>query len=65
MSQVNNFRHGTIMRTGITCKEIPLEKSIEFGMAFKKSATRYKQRAEILLDIRLPTCWKPDSIFGQ
>ena len=22
MSQVNNFRHGTIMRTGITCKEI-------------------------------------------
>ena len=27
--------HGTIIRTGTTCKKIPLQKSIEFGMALK------------------------------
>ena len=27
--------HGTITRTGITCKKIPLQKFIEFGMALK------------------------------
>ena len=27
--------HGTIMRTGITCKKTPLQKSIEFSMALK------------------------------
>ena len=27
--------HGTTIRTGITCKKIPLLKSIEFGMALK------------------------------
>ena len=32
-------------------------------MALKESATRYKQKTEILLVIRLPTCWKPDSCF--
>ena len=26
------FKHGTIIRTGITCKKILLQKSIEFGM---------------------------------
>ena len=55
--------HGTIIRTEITCKEIPLQVSIEFGMALKQSATRYKQKTEIFLITRLPTCWKPDSWF--
>ena len=27
--------HGTIIRTGIKCKKIPLQKSIEFGMVLK------------------------------
>ena len=36
--------HGTIIRTGIKHKKIPLQRSIEFGMALKKSATRYKQK---------------------
>ena len=29
------YYHRTIIRTGITCKKIPLQKSIEFGMALK------------------------------
>ena len=29
-----HVRHGTIIRTGIACKKIPLYKSIEFSMAF-------------------------------
>ena len=29
------INHGTIIRTGITCKKIPLQNSIEFGMALK------------------------------
>ena len=45
--------HGAIIRTGITCKKIPLTKSIEFGMALKYSATRFKQKAEIFLVTRL------------
>ena len=36
--------HGTIIRTGITCKKIPLQRPIEFGMTLKQSATRYKQK---------------------
>ena len=28
-------KHGTIIQTGITCKKIPLLKSIEFDMALK------------------------------
>ena len=27
--------HGTIIRTRMTCKKIPLQKSIEFSMPFK------------------------------
>ena len=38
--------HGTIIRTGITCKKIPLQKSIEFAMALKLSTTRYKQKKQ-------------------
>ena len=30
------------MRTGITCKKIPLLKSIEFEITLKESAIRYK-----------------------
>ena len=30
-----NINHGTIIRTGITCKEISLQKSTEIGMALK------------------------------
>ena len=33
--EIHNFKHGTIIRTGITCKKIPLQKSIEFGMVLK------------------------------
>ena len=33
--------HATIVQTGVTCKKIPLQKSIEFGMALKQSATCY------------------------
>ena len=50
------YEHGTIIRTVITCKKIPLEMSIEFGMALKQSATRYKQKTEIFLVIRPPAC---------
>ena len=50
------LNHGTIIRTGITCKKIPLEKSIEFDMALKWSATRYKQETEIFVVTRPPTC---------
>ena len=39
--------HGAIIRTGITCK------SIEFGMALKQSATRYKQKNVSLPDHHL------------
>ena len=45
-----------LIRTGITCKKVPLEKSIEFGMASKSSATRYKQKTEIFLVTRPQTC---------
>ena len=31
----NKEAHGTIIRTEIICKKIPLQKSIEFGMALK------------------------------
>ena len=50
------YKHGTIMRTGITCKKIPLSKSIEFGIALKWSATHYKQKTEIFLITRPATC---------
>ena len=43
-------------RTGIKCKKIPLQKFIEFDMALKKSATRYKQKAKVFLVTRPPTC---------
>ena len=43
------FEHGTTIQTGITCKKMLLYKSIEFGMALEKSATRYKQKAETLV----------------
>ena len=36
--------HGTIIRTGITCKKIPLEKSIEFGIALKKGQKEGKNK---------------------
>ena len=36
--------HGIIIRTGITCKEIPLEKSFEFAIPLKWSATHYLQK---------------------
>ena len=32
-------------------------------MALKESATRYKQKTEILLVTRPPTCGKPHSCF--
>ena len=38
------FKDGAIIRTEITSKKVPLKKSIEFGMAFKYSATRSKQK---------------------
>ena len=43
---MNSFvlNHGIITRTGITCKKIPLQKSIEFGMALKQSTTHYKKK---------------------
>ena len=37
--------------------------STEFGTALKQSTTRYKQKAEIFLVTRPPTCCKPDSCF--
>ena len=46
-----------------TCKKIPLQKSNEFGMTLKYSATRYKQKTEIFRIIRPLTCWKPDYCF--
>ena len=30
-----DFKHGTTMQTGATCKKVPLYMSIEFGMALK------------------------------
>ena len=51
-----NLNHGTIIRTAISCGKIPLQKSIEFGMVLKYSATRYKQKTEIFLVTRPPTC---------
>ena len=35
-----HVRHGTIIRTGIACKKIPLYKSIEFSMAFNPNLGR-------------------------
>ena len=52
----NEEAHGTIIQTEIICKKTPLQKSIELGMALKWSATRHKQKAEIFLVTRLPTC---------
>ena len=43
-----------IIRTGTTCKKIPLQKSIEFGMALKYSAF-FKQKTGIFLVTRSPT----------
>ena len=37
------------MRTGITCNKIPLQKSIEFDIPLKQSATRYKQKQKDFL----------------
>ena len=34
-SRYSEIENGRIIRTGITCKKIPLLKSIEFGMALK------------------------------
>ena len=34
---------------------------MEFGILLKLSATCYKQKQEILLIARPPTCWKCDS----
>ena len=31
----HDVKHGTIIRTGITCKEISLQKSIKIGMVLK------------------------------
>ena len=45
--------YGTIIPTGITCKKIPLKKSVEFGIALKQS---YKQKTETFLVNRSPTC---------
>ena len=47
--QVTASDYGTILRTGITCKKIPLQKSIELGMDLKWSTTRYKQKTEYFL----------------
>ena len=32
-------------------------------MALKQSATRPKQKTEVFLVTRPPTCWQPDSYF--
>ena len=37
--------------------------STEFDIALMKSATRYKQKTEIVLVTRPPTCCKPGSCF--
>ena len=65
-SKTNNYSHhdegsfyfGTIIRTRITCKKIPLLKSIEFGITLKKSATHNKQKVKIFLATRPLTCSK-------
>ena len=41
--------------------ENPFKKSIEFGTPLNWSATRYKQKTEIFLVTRSPTCWNFDS----
>ena len=38
------------------CKKILLQKSIEFGMSLKKSVTHYKEKTEMFLVTRPPTC---------
>ena len=58
-----HWMYGIIIQTGTTCKEIPSWKSIEFGMALKYSVTHYKQKTEIFLGTRPPTCRKPNSYF--
>ena len=60
---VSSLTHGSIIRTGIKCMKIPLQKSIQFGMALKQNTTQYKQKIEIFLAIRPPTSRKPDSCF--
>ena len=70
-SKINNYSHhdegsfyfGTIIRTRITCKKIPLLKSIEFGIALKKSAAHNKQKVKIFLITRPLTCSKLDFYF--
>ena len=52
----NLSRHMFMRGTGIICKKIILLKSAEFGMALKWSATRCKQKTEIFLVTRPPTC---------
>ena len=70
-SKINNYSHhdegsfyfGTIIRTRITCKKIPLLKSIEFGIALKKSTAHNKQKVKIFLVTRPLTCSKLDFYF--
>ena len=38
-----------MIQTRITYQKIPSQKSVEFGMALKQSATRYKQKQENFL----------------
>ena len=59
----SGWKHGTIIRTGITYKKILLKKSIEFSMALKESVTRYKQKTEMFLVTTPRTCWKPFSLI--
>ena len=46
------LKQGTIIRTGITCKQIPLQKSTQFGMTLKYRPIHYKQKTEISLVTR-------------
>ena len=46
--------HCWLQQKGITCKKIPLQKFIEFGMALKQNMTHFKQKTEIFLATRLP-----------
>ena len=54
------INHGTILWTGITCKNI-LFFVIPFNMLLKYGAACQKQETEILVVTRLPTCRKSDS----
>ena len=52
-----------VILTGITCNKSYWYKSIEFGMALKKSAARFKQKAETFLITKSATWWKFGSSF--